>query len=201
VPQRVEPNAEVHHLVDTPSDIAPSSAETNAWRAERGVVGVGAIQISFIRPDYDPGPVAVVWDPIGGVYYTVCPYVAGSLRVFVGGIELGGGAVQGFGALAAGAAGVINVAKAQLGKGYVLGTEGPNTFDCSGLVYYCFAQTGQLALVGGSRRLAKGYRNWFQAQSRYTTSRAVGMVPGNLVIYGDGDHIAKNRREWLRVTG
>ena len=31
----------------------------------------------------------------------------------------------------------IAVAEAQLGKPYVLGGKGPNSFDCSGLIYYC----------------------------------------------------------------
>jgi hypothetical protein len=33
---------------------------------------------------------------------------------------------------------VLRVARAQIGKPYVFGTAGPNTFDCSGLVVYCF---------------------------------------------------------------
>lgn len=37
---------------------------------------------------------------------------------------------------------MIDVAEAQLGKRYILGTSGPNTFDCSGLVYYCLKQAG-----------------------------------------------------------
>ena len=37
---------------------------------------------------------------------------------------------------------MIEVAEAQLGKKYILGTSGPNTFDCSGLVYYCLKQAG-----------------------------------------------------------
>ncbi|MBK5092182.1 MAG: C40 family peptidase [Actinobacteria bacterium] len=35
--------------------------------------------------------------------------------------------------------GVVEVAYAQLGKPYVWGTAGPNTFDCSGLVAYCYS--------------------------------------------------------------
>ena len=34
--------------------------------------------------------------------------------------------------------GLIEFAKAQLGKAYVYGTAGPSSFDCSGLVYYCY---------------------------------------------------------------
>ena len=37
---------------------------------------------------------------------------------------------------------VVNLAKAQLGKPYVWGAEGPNSFDCSGLTYYVYGQNG-----------------------------------------------------------
>lgn len=38
--------------------------------------------------------------------------------------------------------GVVGVAMAQLGKRYVYGTAGPDTFDCSGLVVYAYAAMG-----------------------------------------------------------
>jgi cell wall-associated NlpC family hydrolase len=38
--------------------------------------------------------------------------------------------------------GVVGVAMAQLGKPYVYGTAGPDTFDCSGLVVYAYAAMG-----------------------------------------------------------
>jgi cell wall-associated NlpC family hydrolase len=38
--------------------------------------------------------------------------------------------------------GVVAVAMAQLGKNYVWGAAGPDTFDCSGLVVYSYAQVG-----------------------------------------------------------
>ncbi len=37
---------------------------------------------------------------------------------------------------------IVNTAKAQLGKPYVWGAEGPNSFDCSGLIYYVYGQNG-----------------------------------------------------------
>ncbi|MGI6160888.1 MAG: peptidoglycan-binding protein [Christensenellales bacterium] len=37
---------------------------------------------------------------------------------------------------------LIEFAKTQLGKRYVRGGKGPNTFDCSGFVYYCLNQIG-----------------------------------------------------------
>lgn len=41
----------------------------------------------------------------------------------------------------------IEIAVAQVGKPYVWGAEGPNSFDCSGLLWYAFKQAG--AKVGG----------------------------------------------------
>ena len=40
------------------------------------------------------------------------------------------------------ASSVVQVAYAQLGKPYVYAGSGPNVFDCSGLVMYCYAQVG-----------------------------------------------------------
>ncbi|WP_269153494.1 C40 family peptidase [Limosilactobacillus balticus] len=37
---------------------------------------------------------------------------------------------------------VINIARQQLGKPYVWGADGPNSFDCSGLVQYVYRQVG-----------------------------------------------------------
>ncbi len=37
---------------------------------------------------------------------------------------------------------MLKVAAEQVGKPYILGHEGPKSFDCSGLVYYCLKQAG-----------------------------------------------------------
>lgn len=37
---------------------------------------------------------------------------------------------------------MISTAKSKLGKPYVGGAEGPNSFDCSGFVYYCLREAG-----------------------------------------------------------
>ena len=47
----------------------------------------------------------------------------------------------------------LSFAKQQLGKKYVRSTEGPNTFDCSGFVYYCLRNSG----VSTSRYSAAGF--------------------------------------------
>ena len=47
----------------------------------------------------------------------------------------------------------ISAAKSKLGCEYVLGDKGPNTFDCSGFVYWCLRQAG----VSVTRLNAAGY--------------------------------------------
>lgn len=77
---------------------------------------------------------------------------------------------------------VLANATAKLGAHYVLGTEGPTTFDCSGLVWWCFDQEGAGALIGGSRRRAAGYTRWFADHGQFTTDfrRA---ERGDLIVY------------------
>lgn len=48
---------------------------------------------------------------------------------------------------------MISTAKKMLGKPYILGNEGPNSFDCSGLVYYCLKAAGS----NRGRYNARGY--------------------------------------------
>jgi hypothetical protein len=63
---------------------------------------------------------------------------------------------------------VIAEATAKLGANYVLGTEGPTTFDCSGLMWWVFDQNSAGALIGGSRRRAAGYARWFADNGQFT---------------------------------
>lgn len=77
--------------------------------------------------------------------------------------------------------GVAGLARKQLGKRYVFGTAGPNTFDCSGLVKWVYAQYG-VSLPHSAT-----------AQSR--VGRAVNInnmaewKPGDILIYGRGSRI------------
>lgn len=48
---------------------------------------------------------------------------------------------------------MISTATSMIGKPYVLGNEGPNSFDCSGLVYYCLKAAGS----NRGRYNARGY--------------------------------------------
>lgn len=78
---------------------------------------------------------------------------------------------------------VIAVALAQLGKPYKLANEGPDIFDCSGLIYYAFKETGSLLLIGGQRKRAIGYYNFFMNNGLFTP-RVDLARRGDLAVYG-----------------
>ncbi|HEY4000911.1 MAG TPA: C40 family peptidase [Candidatus Xenobia bacterium] len=69
----------------------------------------------------------------------------------------------------------LDVAKAQSGKPYVFGSQGPNAFDCSGLVDYSLNQAG----VKVPRLTADGYMNMF---SKDKVSKDQ-LKPGDLLFY------------------
>lgn len=84
------------------------------------------------------------------------------------------------------AASAISWAKNQLGKAWAFGAIGMKKFDCSGLVYRTFYETGLLKKIGGSRRTAKGYWDWFR--NRGLASRS-NPKKGDLIVWGKGRHI------------
>ncbi|HWQ57593.1 MAG TPA: peptidoglycan-binding protein [Clostridia bacterium] len=70
----------------------------------------------------------------------------------------------------------IAVAKQQLGKRYVYSTEGPDTFDCSGLIYYCLRAVG----VNVSRYSASGFS---KVSFWATVYDKENLRPGDLLFY------------------
>lgn len=120
------------------------------------------------------------------------PYAGGSpLGSFLGGGGGGGGggaapqalqapassgpAIPNDGSVSQKAKNFMDIAKAQQGKPYVFGAQGPNAFDCSGLVHWALNQAG----VKGGRLTARGY------QAKYAKN-AVGrdqLKPGDLVFF------------------
>lgn len=89
--------------------------------------------------------------------------------------------------------GIISVAEAQIGKGYALGDEGPNTFDCSGLVYYCLSQNG----VSIGRYSSASYANvdkWTRVDSMSDLQR------GDLLFFRD-DKSAKVSHVAIYIGG
>jgi len=113
----------------------------------------------------------------------------------------------------------ISAALSQEGKPYVLGDEGPNSYDCSGLVYYSLRSAG----VSVGRRSAKNYatESSWQTISSYndlrrgdllffTNSGGVGSIGHTGIYLGNGTfiHASSSRAsvvistwsEWCRVN-
>ena len=68
---------------------------------------------------------------------------------------------------------VLNFANKQLGKPYVYGAEGPNSFDCSGFTYYVYRNAAGITLPRTSA-----------AQSQYgTTVSRSNLKAGDLVFF------------------
>lgn len=73
---------------------------------------------------------------------------------------------------------VVDIALAQVGKEYVYGTAGPNTFDCSGLVSYSYAQVGY-----SITHWSQGQFNLVQSKGHLVRSTS-SLKPGDLVFWG-----------------
>lgn len=67
---------------------------------------------------------------------------------------------------------VIAYGLAEQGKPYVWGDEGPNTFDCSGLMQWIFAKVGVVL-----PRVADEQQRW--------ATRVASPLPGDMVFWGD----------------
>ncbi|NTU84801.1 MAG: C40 family peptidase [Chloroflexales bacterium] len=67
---------------------------------------------------------------------------------------------------------LVQVALAQVGKRYVWGSKGPNTFDCSGLASWSYAQIG-IGIPNGSRSQFAGMRS----------VSAGALRPGDLIFF------------------
>lgn len=85
------------------------------------------------------------------------------------------------------ASGLISIAYSKLGCSYVWGSKGPNSFDCSGFVYYCLNQAG----VNQSYLTSSGWRDpgRYQRVSSFDSIRAgdIVVVSGHVgIAAGDG---------------
>ncbi len=74
---------------------------------------------------------------------------------------------------------LYSVLSQQVGKRYVWGATGPNSFDCSGLVYYCFNKVGKKI----SRLTAHGYYNSCKKV------KASDRQPGDLIFWASGGKV------------
>ena len=163
-----------------------SSAEA-AWRvsSDRNSIPLGA---------------AVFGNSYGGVGCSACGQDAGHVAIYVGDGKCAGneggrvvvhtmdewisiygwkswGWLGGHDLAAMGGSSVVDAARSAIGSPYSYGANGPNAFDCSGLVYWSLAQAGQDA----ERLTAQGY--WKRCRE---VSRSE-LAPGDLVFWNSGD--------------
>ena len=82
---------------------------------------------------------------------------------------------------------VLDLARRQVGKPYRYAAVGPDAFDCSGLIWYLFKTTGLADRMGGKRRGATGYLNWFKTYGEISNNLADAR-PGDILIWGGGKH-------------
>ncbi|WP_270647299.1 C40 family peptidase [Paeniclostridium hominis] len=100
---------------------------------------------------------------------------------------------------------IVNTARAQLGKPYVWGAEGPNTFDCSGLVYYVYGQNG-VKMPRSSREQANVGTTVSQSQLQpgdliFSSTDGSGKVTHVGIYIGNGQMIhAPQEGDVVKVT-
>jgi len=80
----------------------------------------------------------------------------------------------------------LDIALQQLGKPYVWGARGPNSFDCSGFVYYCLKESGY--------KLERWTADMYSRNKKWAYVDKDKLQPGDLMFYysddkDDGDHI------------
>ncbi len=120
-----------------------------------------------------------------------------------------GGSKSGVGALSGSVQALIDVAASKVGSKYVWGSKGPNSFDCSGFVYWSLNQIG----VRQSYLTSSGWRNVgkFKKISNYDEIKPGDIVvekghmgiaaPGGTVIdasSGNGKVVYRKRSNWWR---
>jgi cell wall-associated NlpC family hydrolase len=80
-----------------------------------------------------------------------------------------------------GRAKIMSVAKSKLGCAYVSGAEGPNRFDCSGYVYYCYKKAN-VSTKKVSRTSAQGLYNQLKKYNIGTSLKKASK--GDIVLCG-----------------
>ena len=93
------------------------------------------------------------------------------------------------GATVSGSAGSwISIASSKIGSPYVWGAKGPNSFDCSGFVYWCLNQAG----VGTSYMTSSGWRNpgrFKKVSMGELQAGDIVVVRGHVGIYAGGGSV------------
>jgi cell wall-associated NlpC family hydrolase len=74
---------------------------------------------------------------------------------------------------------VVKIAKSKVGSRYVLGSTGPNTFDCSGLVVYSYRKATGKTLP----------RTSYSQKAAVKRVSAAKRKPGDLVFFNGNGHV------------
>ena len=83
---------------------------------------------------------------------------------------------------------LISIASSKIGSPYVWGAKGPNSFDCSGFVYWCLNQAG----VGTSYMTSSGWRNpgrFKKVSMGELQAGDIVVVRGHVGIYAGGGSV------------
>lgn len=102
---------------------------------------------------------------------------------------------------------VVDLAASLIGRPYVWGAEGPNSFDCSGLMQYVFSEFGitlprraiSQSKIGDSagRRLQRGDLLFFSSDTRQTLVTHVGLYEGGGMMIDASKRHGRVRRDSL----
>jgi hypothetical protein len=84
---------------------------------------------------------------------------------------------------------VITIAKGFIGKPYVYGSQGPNSFDCSGFVRYVFSKTGVISSVNDIDKIPRTASGIYSSPNINKISFNE-IQPGDLVFFKSGSKIS-----------
>ena len=102
---------------------------------------------------------------------------------------------------------VIDLAHKQLGKPYVWGAEGPNSFDCSGLIYYVYKNAAGITLPRTSSDqysagVAVSRSNLKAGDLIFSSTDGTGNITHVAIYVGDGQmiHAPRNGKNVEKVS-
>ena len=102
---------------------------------------------------------------------------------------------------------VIDLAHKQLGKPYVWGAEGPNSFDCSGLIYYVYKNAASITLPRTSSAqysagVAVSRSNLKAGDLIFSSTDGTGNITHVAIYVGDGQmiHAPRNGKNVEKVS-
>jgi hypothetical protein len=83
----------------------------------------------------------------------------------------------------------VEIAKDYLGKPYVYGSQGPNTFDCSGFIRFLFSKVGKISDVNDFKTLPRTASGIYSSPN-VTKINFDEIAPGDLVFFKDKGKIS-----------